>query len=83
MGRRLVRALCVTTIVATLCFLTGWISAAEPAVAPSPSAAVAQDGAVPHRNSDSVKHVRKGWVLSQDAYRIPADAWCTNRYART
>ncbi len=69
MVTRLIWAWCVTTVVATLCLLTGWASAAEPAAAPSPAAALAQDAAAPHRGSDSEKRVQGGWVLSYDAYR--------------
>ena len=69
MVTRLVRTWCVTTIVATLCFLTGWASAAESAAAPSPVTALARDTAAPHRDAGSVKRAQSGRVLSHDAYR--------------
>src|SRR5690349_8163562 len=47
MVTRLIWAWCVTTVVATLCLLMRWACAAEPALAPSPAAAVVRDAAAP------------------------------------
>jgi hypothetical protein len=69
---RLIWAWCVTTIVATLCFLTGWVSAGEPAAPPSPAAGLAQHTAAPHRDSGSEKREQSGSVLSYDAQTRPA-----------
>jgi hypothetical protein len=76
MVTRLIWAWCVTTVVATLCFLMGWACAAEPALAPSPAAAVARDGAAPDRGSDSEKRAQSGWVLSHNAYRSQPKPEC-------
>ena len=69
MVTRLIWAWCVTTVVATLCFLMGGACAAEPALVPSPAAAVARDAAAPDRGSDSEKRAQSGWVLSHNASR--------------
>jgi hypothetical protein len=69
MVTKLIWAWSLTTVVATLCYLAGWACAAEPAVAPSPAAAFAQDASAPDRGSDSDKRAQSGWVLSHDAYR--------------
>ena len=64
----LIGAWCVTTVVATLCFLMSLASAADSAAAPSPAALV-EYAAAPHRGADSVKRAKSGWAASHDAYR--------------
>jgi hypothetical protein len=69
MFTRLIWAWCMTTIAATLCFLTGWASAGESWVAPPPATALAHGAAAPYRDAASLKGAQIGGFLSHDAYR--------------